>query len=247
MPSKEDEPGAVELLAVFDEFTEIELMKFMECVDRHSEETADIEAKEVNLLFRELAFQTSKTLMYWSIPRDKMGIGESYNISDPIKLWKAGFAASVACSSRSRDIGNDEKRKIWGAMLLSRLWRKFEPNNSEPGIHFEMYTLLSIYPTSKISKSAISHLQRTRALKALERFDFAETYTIYMARRVWEKMPTCRIGILVKKIEAMLIHRKAATPTQRTIKNYIVKAEKAGKLVIPEPARKPGRPQNKTG
>lgn len=76
-----------------------------------------------------------------------------------------------------------------------------------------------------------------------------EEAVIRKAKEIWKSSPEKRIGEVVTEIHAAISKRaKADTiefPVSETVKQWIVDASKAGKLAIPEAARKGGRPKKK--
>lgn len=91
--------------------------------------------------------------------------------------------------------------------------------------------------------------QQNSILKINKEYAPVEKAVIKKAIDLWERSPAMRIGEVVKEIAARLTevgrHRDIPNPSDETIKGWIVAAEKARKLAIPEAARKGGRPKKK--
>lgn len=91
--------------------------------------------------------------------------------------------------------------------------------------------------------------QQNSILKINKEYAPLEAAVIKKAGDLWKVSPTMRIGEVVKEIAARLMEvgkrRDIPQPSDETIKGWIVDAEKAGKLAIPEAARKGGRPKKK--
>lgn len=91
--------------------------------------------------------------------------------------------------------------------------------------------------------------QQNSILKINKEYAPVEKAVIEKAADLWERSPTMRIGEVVSEISARLKdvgkRRDIPQPTDETIKSWIVDAGNAGKLEIPETARKGGRPKKK--
>jgi hypothetical protein len=77
-------------------------------------------------------------------------------------------------------------------------------------------------------------------------YDRWERIVVASAKNGWEKHPDWRIGKMcdeiLKKIKPMEPINGLPHPSRQSIKDYIDTAEKAGKISLPEGARKGGRP-----
>lgn len=74
-----------------------------------------------------------------------------------------------------------------------------------------------------------------------------EKAVIIKAKSIWEKYPDKRIGKVIEDIQD-LINKRAKqvdmpSPTNETIKKWLKAAEADGRLLIPESAKKSGRPK----
>lgn len=91
--------------------------------------------------------------------------------------------------------------------------------------------------------------QQNSILKINKEYASVEAAVIQKASGLWKESPTMRIGEVVKDIAARLMEvgkrRDIPQPTDEKIKEWIVDAGNAGKLAIPESARKGGRPKKK--
>ncbi len=76
-----------------------------------------------------------------------------------------------------------------------------------------------------------------------------ENAVIRKATEIWKSSPEKRIGEVVTEIHAAISRKAKADaiefPVSETVKQWIVDASKAGKLAIPDAARKGGRPKKK--
>ena len=67
-------------------------------------------------------------------------------------------------------------------------------------------------------------------------------FCVKRAHELWKEDPTIRIAHMCEKLESATIREKLQSPKRETIRDWLISADRDGKLSIPKAARKGGRP-----